>query len=82
MRITRKHVDAKLQIINDMLGTNPRAWNVIGTIELYSTLGAYSIHRVTTTSGGVESLTTVGTLREASEFLSGMIAALRIVEGR
>jgi hypothetical protein len=78
-RITRAHVEAKLDTINRMLGnTDP---NGVGTLELSGAYGGWAIHQICNEARGVRDLTGGhGPLREASLFASGMIAALRIVE--
>jgi membrane-bound lytic murein transglycosylase B len=47
---------------------------------LYHAYGASQIHKVISTGHAVDALSTLGTKRETAEFLSGMIAALRIVK--
>jgi hypothetical protein len=76
VRITRAHLEAKVSIINGMLGFDH---NTVGSIQLYHSTG-YNVHRVHNESYGVESLSVGGTATEASHFLQGMIAALRIVQ--
>lgn len=78
MRITVNHVQAKVDIINGMLGHDAPEWNTVGSVRLYRAYGATGVHRVMSTGGGVTELAGLGTLREANAFLSGMIAALRI----
>jgi hypothetical protein len=78
MRITKKHLEAKVAIVNGMLGYEDPQWNTVGAVRLYGAYGATGVHRVVNMSGGVDSLMELGTAREASQFLSGMIAALRI----
>ena len=82
MRMTRKHLEAKVDIVNSMLGFDPDAleYNTIGSIQLYSAYGATQIHRVVNDAHAVDALSTLGTMRETAEFLSGMIAALRITQ--
>jgi hypothetical protein len=80
MRITQKHLEAKVGIINGMLGYASPQWDTVGAIHLYRAYGATGIHRVMNTSGGVDSLMELGTVKEASQFLSGMIAAFRIAK--
>lgn len=80
MRITKSHVEAKVSIVNDMLGYEAPQWNTIGAVRLYGAYGGYGVHQVMSTSGGVTELAPIGTLREAAQFLSGMIAGLRISE--
>ena len=78
MRITRSHVEAKIGIVNGMLGYEEVKYNTVGSVQLYHGSGAYTVHRVVNESHGVSDLMNFGTLREVSEFLAGMIAALRI----
>jgi hypothetical protein len=82
MRITDKHLEAKVRIVNAMLGFDVDAleYNTIGSIQLYGAYGGTQIHRVANEAHGVSALSTLGTKRETAEFLSGMIAALRIVK--
>lgn len=80
MRITRKHLEAKVGIINNMLGHDDVGayYCAVGALRLYDAYGAHAVHRVVNTSGGVDDLSGLGTARETAQFLSGMIAALRI----
>jgi hypothetical protein len=80
MRITQSHVEAKVSILNGMLGFDDPQYNTVGSIQLYAGSGAYSVHRVITEGHAVSSLSECVTLREASQFVSGMIAALRLHE--
>ena len=82
MRMTKKHLEAKVSIVNGMLGHEDPQWNTIGALHLYCAYGATGVHQTMNTSGGVNSLMELGTMREASHFLSGMIAALRIAQGK
>jgi hypothetical protein len=76
--MTKAHVEAKIDIVNGMLGHDEPEWNTIGAVRLYGAYGAYAVHRVSNEHGGVTDLSTLGTLRETAVFLSGMIVALRI----
>jgi hypothetical protein len=78
MRISKSHVEAKIGIVNGMLGHDDPQWNTIGALRLYGAYGGYGVHRTMSESGGITELAPIGTLREAAQFLSGMIAALRI----
>jgi hypothetical protein len=85
MRVTRKHLEAKIGIINGMLGFDPDGgenggYNHKGFLNLYSAYGGYQVHQYIGESGAVNSLSNLGSAREVAEFLSGMIAALRIVK--
>jgi len=81
MRITKSHVEAKVSIVNGMLGFDRVEWNTVGALRLDGAYGGHAVYRIASESGGVSDLTGGhGTLREASEFLSGMIAALRIAQ--
>jgi hypothetical protein len=80
MRITRKHLEAKVSIVNRLLGFDPDTLehNTVGSIQLYHAIG-YSVHRVHNSAHGVEDISgSAGTAREISAFLQGMIAALRL----
>jgi hypothetical protein len=79
MRITKKDLQAKVVIINAVLGHGVVEWNTVGAVRLSSACGGYGVHRVVNTSGGVVDL--MGghyTAKEADFFLSGMIAAFRL----
>lgn len=87
MRVTRKHLEAKVNIVNGMLGFDPDGgsnggYNHKGFLNLYCAYGGYQVHKYIGEAGAVDSLSTLGTAREASQFLSGMIAALRIVQDK
>jgi hypothetical protein len=83
MRITRKHLEAKVSTVNSMLGHPEPQWNTVGSIWLYSANDAGTkVHRIVNTSGGVNDIMPLlGTNREVNEFLRGMIAALSIARG-
>jgi hypothetical protein len=81
MRITKAHLQAKVRIINGMLGFDADTVDcrTVGAVELSGAYGGYGVHRVLTTGHAVTDLMGYhGTAREAEKFLSGMIAALRI----
>lgn len=84
MRMSKQHVEAKIEIVNGMLGfdADSVSWNTVGALRLQGAYGGYAVHRTVSTSGGIEDLTSYGTLRECATFLSGMIAALRIGGGK
>lgn len=78
-RITNAHLESKVSIINGMLGYEDPQWNTVGSVRLDGAYGGTAVYRISNTSGGVNDL--MGghlTKREAANFLSGMIAALRI----
>lgn len=82
MRITRNHLKAKMDIVNGMLGfdTSSDLYNVSGAVTLSGAYGGHAVHLYTGEHGGIRDLTGGhGTARECHEFLSGMIAALRMV---
>jgi hypothetical protein len=78
MRLTQKHVEAKVEILNSLLGFEDPQYLTVGSIRLDGAYGGWAIHRVMNDGGSVSSLSDFGTLREAERFLSGMIAALRL----
>lgn len=83
--MTQRHVEAKVGIVNRMLGFDPDSieYLTVGAIRLDGAYGGWAVHRVVNEHGGCSDLTGGhGPLREAAEFLDGMIAALRIVEER
>ena len=79
-RITLAHVEAKVNIVNGLLGFNPDevSWNTDGAICLNRAYGATGVAQYSGTGGGVRTLMPLGTMREAANFLSGMIHALRL----
>lgn len=81
MRITNSHVEAKIDILNRMLGFENSEWNTIGSIHLYRDACGSKLHLVMNEHGGVASLTETGTLRETAAAVQGMIAATRIAQG-
>lgn len=83
MRINRAHLEAKVSRVNQMLGFDVDAleYNTVGSIQLYHST-SYTVHRVHNDAHAVESLSEGLTASEASQFLSGMIAALRIAQGK
>ena len=81
MRVTKAHVEAKIGILNKILGFENVKWNTVGTVRLYGYHGGYQIHVVSNVHGGVNTIMHGGSLREASEFVSGMIAGIRIERG-
>lgn len=79
-RMTDRHLKAKADTINRLLGFDPEtiSWNTIGAIRIGSAYGGTSVEMVMNEHGGVEQLQGYGTKREAATFLSGMTFALRI----
>lgn len=51
------------------------------TVQIYAAYGAYGVHQIVNESGGARELLGLGTAREAAAFLSGMIAAARMIGG-
>ena len=78
MRITKKYVQARLDILNRALGFTETSWNTVGALSLYDAYGSTGVVRVVNTSGGVSTLKGLGTLREAEIFIDGMIAATEL----
>jgi len=96
MRITRKHLEAKVSIVNGMIGHDDPQYNERGALVLSGAYGCleilpegweiflglgWDVHQYVGEAGGVNSL--IGyhaPAKEASQFLSGMIAALRIAQ--
>lgn len=82
-RITQEHMQSQVDIVNRMLGFDPDRdrYNTPGAVQLSGAYGGWTVHQVTSEGGGVRDLIGGhGPAREASRFLSGMIAALRIRE--
>jgi hypothetical protein len=64
-----------------MIGIDAPPWDTVGAIRLSGAYGGWAVHRIVNTSGGVTDLSGGhGPARGVAEFLSGMIAALRIVK--
>ena len=78
-RITNKHLEAKIAIVNGLLGYEDPAWNTVGAVHLYGAYGGTGVHRTMNEQGGVEALFPLGTKRETATFLDGMITGLRTV---
>lgn len=80
-RITKAHLQAKVDTVNRMLGIDPEApYSTIGKVTLSGAYGGTGVHRYVNVFGGVADL--MGghySKREVGHFLNGMIAALRIV---
>lgn len=81
-RITRKQVDAKVDIVNRMLGFDPETvtYKSVGAVQLYGAYGGWQIHQLVNEAGGVRVLSNdgCGPLRLAAAFLDGMITGLRM----
>lgn len=80
MRITVKHLEAKVGIVNTLLGhpADP-PYSTVGAVVLYQAYGGKGVHRYSNDGGGVNDL--MGgcqTAGECARFLDGMITALRI----
>lgn len=80
-RVTRQHIEAKCDIVNSMLGLpEDWSWKTSGAVHIRTGYGGFGVGRYVGDSGGVDDLTGLHTMRECSDFLDGMIAALRIVK--
>lgn len=78
-RITKSHVEAKIDLVNSLLGLENVEYSTVGSVHLEGAYGGYAVRRIVNTSGGTTDLSGgYSTLRESERFLSGMIAALRI----
>lgn len=77
-RITERHLQAKVDTLNRLTGTDPDApYSTIGKYVLSGDYGGTDVHRYCNESGGVSSL--LGghvPKREVARFLDGMLAAL------
>lgn len=80
MRITDKHLTAKVGIVNRMLGFEDAGYSTVGAIDLYSAYGSTGVVRYCNEAGGVSTLFNLTTKREVANFLDGMIQALRMTE--
>ena len=83
-RINQAHMEAKVRIVNGLLGfdTDKVEYLTVGSVRLDGAYGGWAVELVDNDQGGVHNLTGGhGTARECTEFLSGMIAALRIAKG-
>jgi hypothetical protein len=83
-RITDAHLEAKVRIVNGLLGYPDSAgYGTDGLVVLYGAYGGTGVHVYSGPHGGHSDLMGYcGTKREAALFLSGMIAALRAVQDR
>ena len=85
MRITQTFLRAQVGVINGLLGFPDDAPAMTpGMVTLYSAYGGYGVHRYSEWGQGSVSdlMGGAGTARECSNFLAGMIAALRIASER
>lgn len=78
-RISAAHVDAKLSILNSILGFEVVKWNTVGALSLRGENGHYALYWIKTESAGVDSLYR-GTLRECSTYIEGMIQMHRMIK--
>jgi hypothetical protein len=46
MRLTQKHVEAKVEILNSLLGFEDPQYLTVGSIRLDGAYGGWAIHRV------------------------------------
>ncbi|AKL88270.1 hypothetical protein GMA3_93 [Gordonia phage GMA3] len=76
MRMTRKHVQAKIDRINKRIGFDTVEHNTVGAIQLRGMNGGYLVDRICNESGGINVLYS-GSLRECAAFIDGMIAMPR-----
>lgn len=81
MRINQAHVQAKIDILNRMLGFEDAKHSTVGSVHLYGDGSGWKLHLMMNEHGGVTSLTQTGTLRETAAAVQGMIAATRIARG-
>lgn len=82
-RITRAFVEARVDTVNRLLGFEaPVEFSTVGAVYLYGAYGDWAVHQWTNEAGGIRTLHELGSHREASIFLGGMIAALREVQVR
>lgn len=79
-RVTDAHLYAKVETVNHLIGFEGEVkYSTVGAVTLYSAYGATGVQRYVNELGGVSTLMSLGTKREAANFLDGMIQALRIV---
>ena len=70
-RITAAHLRAKAETVAAITGEN---------IQLYQAYGGYGVHLVHPDTSHSDLMGGCQTAREASRFLSGMLAAVRLTE--
>lgn len=75
-RITINHLRYKVERINAINGYDDVTYSTIGAIRIGRAYGGARIERVCNRYGGINALTGYGTMREADNFLAGMLAAL------
>lgn len=78
-------MEAKVRIVNQLLGFDPDTvkYLTVGSVRLDGAYGGWAIELVNNEQGGVHNLTGGhDTAGKTTEFLSGMIAGLRLAKGK
>jgi hypothetical protein len=63
-----------------MLGIEDAGFLTLGAVRLEMAYGGTGVSRIMNESGGITTLCDLGTKREVSHFLNGMIQSLRILD--
>lgn len=78
-RITDEHLEAKVDTVNRLMGIEvPTPYSTNNAVHLYKAYGSVAVHAYVGPHGGSSDLSTLGTKREAANFLDGMIKAIRL----
>lgn len=81
-RITIKHVESKVAIVNSLLGFENPDFRTEGTVDLDRAYGGTQVILYTSQGGQTTIKHGYGTLREAANFLDGMRQTLYILKER
>ena len=91
MRITKKHLEAKVQTINNLLDRPKTPYTRvdgklkanIGNFSLSMAYGGYSVHEMTNEQGGVSTIINIGHIpaRELALLLDGFVAGIMVNKG-
>ena len=76
-RITMKHLEFQLRILNEHFGIKDPKWNTVGHFYVEQAYGGYRLVRVMNEGGGERDISKRGTKREIYEQLYSINKVLR-----
>jgi|TARA_B100000902_G_scaffold131371_1_gene130224 hypothetical protein len=79
-RITNKHIDHQVQILNSCFGIENAEWNTVGRFYVEGANGGFRLVRVVSESGAETDISKRGTKREVYEQLRVLNEGLRLFQ--
>jgi len=79
-RITNKHLDHQVKILNNYFGIEDAEWNTVGHFYVQGANGGFRLERIISEGGGCSDISKRGTKREIYEQLRVLNEGLRLFQ--